>query len=177
MKKSLVIFSLALGIGGGAASVLLSGSPAEQRTGVLETARVCQANKSDDKQPAESPLNKLKEGYRSFTIKVQASARVIVSGANVDLLCVVPDPKNPKFKMARMFMEDVRVIDVEPSKTPDHLLITLALSPKQCEMMFWTVTQGEGTYMLVGRNPNDRTHVATYGATTPFGRGDPPEKE
>jgi len=121
-------------------------------------------------------LAKLPEGSRAITIKVQASAAVVVPGAQVDILGTMLDPKMPTARMVRVFMPATLVLAVEPSKEPDHLLVTLAVSPGDSERLFWGASNGPIT--LARRHPKDDRLQKTSGAISLFGRAtDDKDKE
>jgi Flp pilus assembly protein CpaB len=129
--------------------------------------------------------DKLKEGYRAQTIRVtieSAVAGFIIPTSHVDLMTLVPDPKDPKKQMARIFMENVEVLavnteDVKPEGVKAMAqpgMVTLAVTPKQAEIIARATRDGIPTLVL--RKPGDNSKAGTHGASTPFGQGDTPEE-
>lgn len=164
MRKAPLVFLVAgLSVGVGA-SFLRSSAPAE----ALPPART-QVNLAD-KEDAKPAIANLTKGQRAFTVKTQASSVVAnPAGCHVDLLCVLPDPKTPTLKMTKIFLQDKLVIAVEPSKEPDHLLITVAVTPAESERLFSAIISGPVAFVY--RKPGDTEIVRTTGAVNPFGRG------
>lgn len=128
------------------------------------------AEKADSKAPAQNLLDKLPDGYRAFTFKTHASATVAAApNAHVDLICFVADAKDPKQTMAKVFLQNRLVVAVEPSKEPDHLLVTIALLPEEGECIARALNPGP--VLLMWRKPGNNEVVKTNGAVTPFRRG------
>jgi hypothetical protein len=69
----------------------------------------------------------------------------------------------------------VLVLAVEPSKEPDHLLITLAVTLEQSEKLFHALTYGP--LAVIWRKGGDFKIEKTEGATSPFGRVNTPKEE
>jgi Flp pilus assembly protein CpaB len=135
--------------------------------------------KKQDVAGYEGLAKTLKEGQRAVTLRVTidtAVAGFVVPGSHVDLVCNMPDAKNPQLIQSRIFLQNVLVLAVntEDSKPAESKvmqqpgLVTLALYPADAERAI-RVSKDGVPYMVL-RRPDDDKVVKTYGAVSAFGR-------
>jgi Flp pilus assembly protein CpaB len=121
----------------------------------------------------------LKPGERAVTLRVNiegAGAGFILPGSRVDLVCNMPELKNPQQIMSKIFLQNVLVlaINTEDSKPADAKvmaqpgLVTLALKPEDAEKALRVAKDGV-PYMILRRN-DDAKIEKTEGALTAYGR-------
>lgn len=122
----------------------------------------------------------LPEGHRAQTIRVTVDSAVagfILPGSHVDLVCMVPDSKDPRQTMAKTFLQNKLVLavntdDVRPEGAKvmaAPAFVTLALLPEEVERV--ARASRDGVPVMTMRKPGDDKLVKTAGAATPFGRG------
>lgn len=153
------------------ALVFLSGAvvAAALNSALAPPAATAQADPAAPKPVQSQPLTKLPEDYRAMTIKCVGSPTVGAAGNSVDLICMVNDFKDPKQLMAKTFLQNKLVLAVEAAKEPEHLLVTIVVTPEKSERLARAVAGGPIT--VIWRKAGDNKVVATRGAATPFGRG------
>lgn len=122
----------------------------------------------------------LPDGLRAQTIRVTVDSAVsgfiLPGSSHVDLICMVPDTKDPKQIMAKTFLQNKLVLavnaeDVKPEGARAMAapsFVTLALTPDEVEKV--ARASRDGIPILSLRRPGDDKTVVTKGAVTPFGR-------
>jgi pilus assembly protein CpaB len=115
---------------------------------------------------------KVPSGMRAFSIKVNEVVGVggfIVPDSRVDVVVTTPPTPNSQEKVAKIFLEDIRVlaagqvIEQKENKPVTVNTVTLALLPEEAEKL--ALAGNDGIIQLVMRNFADNVLVMTGGSS------------
>ena len=132
MSKAGLVFVLVVTFTAGA-SFLRSGSPTAQPRQVPGTSQVGFADKENGKAAAETPLEVLLPGQRAMTVKAVTQRQPGKARKPGGHSLHHARSENAESHDEQDHNAKCAVLAVEPSKEPDHLLVTLAVTPWDSE--------------------------------------------
>lgn len=117
---------------------------------------------------------KIAPGTRAMAVKINDVAGIsglLQPNSRVDVLVTLPEDQDKNSQMAKLFMENMRVLSVGTSVQRDNdgkpntaTTVTLGVTPEEAERL--AVAMNRGTIQLVMRGYGDPDTVRTRGATS-----------